>query len=99
MSDFGGSFSVEIDVPIERCYAVAADVESAPEWHGSMKAADALEHDADGQPTLVDAIVASVRLKLRFSYEPLERMTSSAPSRAGDGLMADSARLNILDEL
>jgi ribosome-associated toxin RatA of RatAB toxin-antitoxin module len=79
MPDFGGSFSVDIDAPAARCYEVAADVESAPEWHGSMKAAAALEHDADGRPTLVDAqfdaIVTSAKLKLRFAYEPPTRMS------------------------
>jgi uncharacterized membrane protein len=73
MADLEGTESIEIDAPIERCFAVAADVESAPDWHGAMRSADALERDADGRPTLVetkqDALVTSVSLCLRFSYE------------------------------
>jgi hypothetical protein len=73
MADLEGSESIEIEAPIERCFAIAADVERAPEWHGSMKAAEAIEHDADGRPLLVetkqDALVASVSFCLRFSYD------------------------------
>ena len=27
-----GERSVEVDAPIERCFAIAADIEHAPEW-------------------------------------------------------------------
>lgn len=68
-----GDRSVEIDAPIEACYAVAADIENATAWQGSLKEVDVLERDADGRPevveTLSDAKVKSVRTRLRFSYE------------------------------
>jgi uncharacterized protein YndB with AHSA1/START domain len=73
MADLEGSESIEIDAPVERCFAVAADVESAPQWHGAMRTAVALARDAHGRPTLIDtkqdALVASVSLVLRFSYQ------------------------------
>jgi len=73
MADLEGSESIEIEAPIERVWAIAADVERAPEWHGAMRTAEALERDEHGRPTLVetrqDAIVAKVTLFLRFSYE------------------------------
>jgi len=73
VADLSGSESIEIDAPIEHCFEVIADVEAAPEWQGSMKSADALEHDEDGRPLLVetriDALVATVKLVLRFSYD------------------------------
>jgi hypothetical protein len=72
VGDLSGSDSIEIDAPIEHCFDVIADVEHAPEWQGSMKTAEALEYDEDGRPLLVetriDALVASVKLVLRFSY-------------------------------
>jgi uncharacterized protein YndB with AHSA1/START domain len=73
MADLEGSETIEIEAPIERVFATAADVERAPEWHGAMRRADAVERDADGRPTLVDtaqdALVTSMKLLLRFSYE------------------------------
>jgi uncharacterized membrane protein len=69
-----GDRSVEIDAPIERCYEIAADVENAIEWQGSLKDVEVLERDGDRRPMLVetvsDAKVKSVRAVLRFSYEP-----------------------------
>lgn len=73
MTEFGGSYDMEIEAPVERCFSIAADIERAPEWQGSMKAARALEHHDDGRPSLVetqvDALVGSAKLTLRFSYE------------------------------
>jgi uncharacterized membrane protein len=69
-----GDRSVEIEAPIERCYEIAADVENAPEWQGSLKDVEVLERDAEKRAVLVetesDAKVKSVRSVLRFSYEP-----------------------------
>ena len=69
-----GERSVEIDAPIERCYEIAADIEGAPEWQGSLQDVDVLEKDVEGRPELVetksDAKVKSVKALLRFSYDP-----------------------------
>jgi uncharacterized membrane protein len=69
-----GDRSVEIDAPIERCFEIAADVENAPEWQGSLKDVEVLERDGDRRPMLVetvsDAKVKDVRAVLRFSYQP-----------------------------
>ena len=74
MGNIKGDRTVEIDAPIERCYEIAADVENAPEWQGSLKDVEVLERDGDRRPVLVetesDAKVKSVRAVLRFSYEP-----------------------------
>jgi uncharacterized protein YndB with AHSA1/START domain len=73
VADLEGEASIEIAAPIERCWEVISDVERAPEWQGAMKSAHALERDADGRPTLVethiDALVATVKLHLRFDYQ------------------------------
>ena len=74
MGHIKGDRTVEIDAPIERCYEIAADVENAIEWQGSLKDVEVLERDGDRRPVLVetesDAKVKSVRAVLRFSYEP-----------------------------
>jgi hypothetical protein len=72
-----GERSVEIEAPIGRCFEIAADIQNAPEWQGSLKDVEVLERDADGRAELVetenDAKVKSVKARLRFSYvEPTE---------------------------
>lgn len=73
-----GERSVEIEAPVERCFDIAADIEGAPDWQGSLKDVEVLEFDADGRPELVetesDAKVKNVRARLRFSYHPPERI-------------------------
>jgi uncharacterized membrane protein len=69
-----GDRSVEIDAPVERCYEIAADIENAVEWQGSLKDVEVLERDDQRRAVLVetesDAKVKSVRAVLRFSYDP-----------------------------
>jgi hypothetical protein len=69
-----GERTVEIDAPVERCYEIAADIENAPDWQGSLQDVEVLERDAERRPELVetksDAKVKSVRALLRFSYDP-----------------------------
>lgn len=68
-----GERTVEIAAPIADCFAIAADIERAPEWQGSLKDVDVVERDGGGRPSLVDtesdAKVKSVKARLRFSYE------------------------------
>lgn len=73
-----GERSVEIDAPIERCYEIAADIEHAVEWQGSLRDVEVLERDSEKRAELVetesDAKVKRVKAILRFSYEPTERI-------------------------
>jgi uncharacterized membrane protein len=68
-----GERSVEIAAPVERCFEIAADIEHAPEWQGSLRDVEVLERGPDGRPQLVetesDAKVKTVRALLRFSYD------------------------------
>ena len=79
MGDLSGEASIEIAASPERCFAIAADVERAPDWQGAMRSARALEHDEAGRPLLVeagiDALVATVTLVLRFAYDGPHGMT------------------------
>ncbi|HEX7300774.1 MAG TPA: SRPBCC family protein [Solirubrobacteraceae bacterium] len=78
MANIRGERTVEIDAPVQRCYDIAADVEHAPEWQGSLKDVEVLERDGGGRATLVetesDAKVRTVRTLLRFSYEEPTRI-------------------------
>ena len=69
-----GDRSVEIEAPIERCYEIAADIENAIDWQGSLRDVEVLERDDERRAVLVetesDAKVKNVKAILRFSYEP-----------------------------
>jgi len=73
MGTIRGERSVEIDAPVQRCFAIAADIERAPAWQGSLRTVDVLERDGEGRPTLVDtkndAKVKTVSSRLRFTYD------------------------------
>jgi Polyketide cyclase / dehydrase and lipid transport len=68
------SWTVEVDAPRERCYEIAADIENAPAWQGTLEEVEVLERDREGRPTVVetvsDAMVKKARAILRFDYEP-----------------------------
>ena len=72
MGKLEGSSSADIDAPLEKVWKAVEDVESAPDWQGGMKDLHALEHDAEGRPTLVEteayAKVTTVKTKVRFTY-------------------------------
>ncbi len=78
MADISGSHTLEIDAPIERCFEIAADIEGAPEWQGSLQDVEVLERDDSRRAVLVetksDAKVKSVRALLRFSYDEPRRI-------------------------
>ena len=73
-----GSRTVEIDAPIQRCYDIAADIEHAPKWQGSLKKVTVKQTDAHGNATLVetesDAMVKTVKATLRFTYSGPEKI-------------------------
>jgi uncharacterized membrane protein len=73
MGTIRGERTVEIAAPIERCWDIAADIERAPEWQGSLRDVEVLERDAEGRPSLVetqnDAKIRTVKARLRFAYE------------------------------
>jgi len=68
------SYAVEIEAPRERCYEIAADIQSAPRWQGTLEDVEVLERDEEGRARLVetvtDAMVKKARSVLRFDYDP-----------------------------
>jgi len=73
-----GDRTVEIDAPIQSCFDIAADIEGAPKWQGSLKDVEVLSKDADGRAEVVetesDAKVKRVKARLRFSYSEPTRI-------------------------
>ncbi len=78
MAHLAGSASSEVDAPLAEVWAVVEDVLSAPDWQGGLDAMTALEHDAEGRPTLVetenDLKVRRVKARVRFRYEGPTRL-------------------------
>jgi hypothetical protein len=68
------SWTVEIDAPRERCFEIAADIDNAADWQGSLEEVDVLERDDEGRATVVetvsDAVVKKAKSTLRFDYDP-----------------------------
>jgi uncharacterized protein YndB with AHSA1/START domain len=81
MARMGGSASAEIDAPVDEVWRVVADVLTAPEWQGGLAGMRALEHDAEGRPTLVetenDIKVRRVKSQVRFRYDGPTRLSWS----------------------
>lgn len=79
MANLTGSSSAEIEAPLERVWALVADVERAPEWQGGLKALNVLERDAEGRAVLCesqsDAKVRTIKSIVRFNYEDPDRLT------------------------
>jgi len=79
MANLGGTASAEIEAPLEEVWAVVEDVLTAPEWQGGLVSMKALEHDAEGRPTLVetenDIKVRKVKTRVRFSYAAPTRLS------------------------
>jgi uncharacterized membrane protein len=73
MGKISGERTIEIDAPVERCFEIAADIETSPAWQGSLRAVEVLERDEQGRPLVVnttnDAKVKQIHTRLRFSYD------------------------------
>ena len=73
MANLQASWEVDIDAPLDRVYAVAADVPNSPDWQPSLTSVTTLETDDEGRATLVDteadAKVKTTKQRLRFSYD------------------------------
>jgi ribosome-associated toxin RatA of RatAB toxin-antitoxin module len=69
-----GTASAEIDAPLDRVWAIVADIESWPRWQETLSAVDVEERDAEGRPSLCevvfDAGVQTIRTLQRLRYEP-----------------------------
>lgn len=73
MGQLGGSHTVEIEAPLDLCFEIAADIDRAPEWQGTMQSVDVHARDGEGRATdvttMADAKVKVIRTRLRFAYD------------------------------
>ena len=79
VANLTGTSTAEIDVPLDRVWALVEDVEAAPQWQGGLKALRAVERDADGRATLCesesDAKVRTIKSTVRFTYDGPNRLS------------------------
>ncbi len=70
--------TVEIDAPIETCYAAIIDYETFPTWQGAVVDTEVLDWDAKGRGKrvrlFVDAKVRKVDYTLDYSYDEPKRI-------------------------
>jgi uncharacterized membrane protein len=63
---------IRVDAPADRCFDVAVDFESYPEWVRDVKEVRVLEHDDEGRGTRVEyraaALGKSIRYVLAYDY-------------------------------
>ena len=79
MGTLEARWTVEIEARRERCYEIAADIEGAPGWQGTLERVEVLKRDREGRALVVDttsdASIKKVRSRLRFSYRPQDGIT------------------------
>jgi uncharacterized membrane protein len=70
--------TVEIDAPIETCFAAIIDYETFPKWQGAVVDTEVLDWDSKGRGKrvrlFVDAKVRKVDYTLDYSYEAPKRI-------------------------
>ena len=63
---------IRVEAPADRCFDVAIDFESYPEWAKDVKSAQILESDEEGRGTRVEyraaALGRSIRYVLQYDY-------------------------------
>jgi ribosome-associated toxin RatA of RatAB toxin-antitoxin module len=73
MAKLSATASADIDAPLDRVWAVVADVEAWPHWQATLSDVDVEERDADARPSLCevvfDAKVQTIRTVQRLRYE------------------------------
>jgi ribosome-associated toxin RatA of RatAB toxin-antitoxin module len=79
MGTIRGERTVEIEAAPHLVYAVAADIELAPEWQPALKDVEVHERDAERRAMTVetesDAKVRTIRSRLRFAYQEFSAIT------------------------
>jgi ribosome-associated toxin RatA of RatAB toxin-antitoxin module len=79
MGTIRGERTVEIEAATHLVYAVAADIELAPEWQPALKDVEVHERDAERRAMTVetesDAKVRTIRSRLRFAYQEFTAIT------------------------
>ena len=81
MKDLSATATDVAPAPIERCFALLADVERYPDWYpAGVKRVEVLERDPDGLPSLVAALLSLGDGPIRKDFDLRLAVTSTSPS-------------------
>jgi uncharacterized membrane protein len=79
MSGLGGEASIEVEAPIEACWALAEDVASGPEWQDGLEAMHVRERDGSGRVLVAESVsnakVRTIKSVVRFTYDEPHRVS------------------------
>jgi uncharacterized membrane protein len=74
-----GESTAEIDAPLQRVWALVADVERGPDWQGGMRSLVGVKRDAEDRVLLADTQTGTqlrvVHSQVRFTYSPPTRLS------------------------
>ena len=74
-----GESRAEIDAPLQRVWALVADVERGPDWQGGMRSLVGVERDAEDRVLLADTQSGTqlrvIHSQVRFTYSPPARLS------------------------
>jgi uncharacterized membrane protein len=74
VAEFAQSHTVDVEAPIDECFAVLVDFDRYPEWSGPVTEARVLDRHPDGLARRVafalDMTLKTVRYTLEYTYEP-----------------------------
>lgn len=78
MPTLSGSCTGEVPFAVERCWALIADVEQAPDWQRTLVSLEVVERDERGRPSICDTVsdakLTRVRSRVRMAYEDLRAL-------------------------
>jgi uncharacterized protein YndB with AHSA1/START domain len=76
-----GTHSTQVAAPPRAVFDALVDYDRIPDWQGPLRACEVLDRDADGLGRVVayevDAVVRTVRYRLRHEYDPPHRISST----------------------
>jgi len=95
------SATIDIDAPVERCFAVAADIAAYPDWAMGVRSTEVLETDAQGRVTrahfVLDALLRRLAYDLRYTYDAPHAMSWTAEPGGDLAAMEGSYRFSAVE--
>jgi Polyketide cyclase / dehydrase and lipid transport len=74
-----GSSAADIDVDLERCWAVVEDVVRWPDWQQGLESISVVESDEHGRPAVCDIVadakITKIHSRVRVTYDAPHSLT------------------------
>lgn len=80
MPAYSNRGSIHVDADPQTCFDALMDIESIPQWQGSVRSATVIERNDDGRARVVEYVVdarfTTVRYRIELLYEEPTRIAS-----------------------